>query len=174
MGRRTSWLWWMPSPIQHRSHNTKSESKDSYKIPGWQVVLYLWNFSLNPWQSEENFWQPYNRALVQIIQNTTIHPTPYNPHRILLVKIFMTHCKMYWKYCQKHQGPISPNILSTLVFAYNATPHSTTGYQPYQVIFSYKAPTPCDNLLGLKQYNNIESVSKNSWVQGAIWSGTDY
>ena len=65
----------------------------------------------------------------------------------------------------KDQKPNWPEHLSTLVFTYNATPHSTTGYQPYQLMFGRKAPMPCDNWLGLTQYNNSESNSKNSWVQ---------
>ena len=65
----------------------------------------------------------------------------------------------------KDQKPNWPEHLSTLVFVYNATLHSTTGYQPYQLMFGCKAPMPCDNWLGLTQYNNSESISKNSWVQ---------
>ena len=69
------------------------------------------------------------------------------------------------KMLSKDQKPNWPEHLSPLVFAYNVTPHSTTGYQPYQVMFGHKAPMPCDNWLGLTQYNNGKSISKNSWVQ---------
>ena len=65
----------------------------------------------------------------------------------------------------KDKKPNWPEHLNTLVFAYNVTPHSTTGYQPYQLMFGHKAPMPCDNWLGLTQYNNSESVSKTSSVQ---------
>ena len=54
--------------------------------------------------------------------------------------------------------------LPTLTFAYNATPHSTTGYQPYELMFGRKAPTPCDNWLRLRQYNDNKSISKVVWV----------
>ena len=47
---------------------------------------------------------------------------------------------------QKHNWPI---YLPSLVYAYNATPPSTTGFQPYKLIFGCKAPMPCDNWLGL-------------------------
>ena len=43
--------------------------------------------------------------------------------------------------------------LPLLVFAYNVTPHSTTGFQPYQLMLGHKAPSPCDNWLGLGEYN---------------------
>ena len=49
-------------------------------------------------------------------------------------------------------------------FAYNATPHLTTGYQPYKLMFGRKAPAPCDNWLGLRQYNDDKSISKVVWV----------
>ena len=51
------------------------------------------------------------------------------------------------------------------MFVYNATPHSTTGYQPYQLMFGHKAQTPCDNWLGLSQYDCSKSVSKDLWIQ---------
>ena len=34
--------------------------------------------------------------------------------------------------------------LPSLVFAYNATLHDTTGYQPYELMFGCKAPTICN------------------------------
>ena len=65
----------------------------------------------------------------------------------------------------KDQKPNWPKHLNTLVFAYNVTPHSNTGYQPYQLMFGCKAPMPCNNWLGLTQYNNIESISHNPCIQ---------
>ena len=57
-----------------------------------------------------------------------------------------------------------PVHLPSLVFAYNATPHSTTGFLPYQLMFGCKAPAPCDNWLGLREYEDNCSVSKTEWV----------
>ena len=54
--------------------------------------------------------------------------------------------------------------MPALTFAYNATPHLTTGYQPYELMFGRKAPAPCDNWLGLRQYNDDKSISKVVWV----------
>ena len=64
----------------------------------------------------------------------------------------------------KEQKGDWPAHLPTLTFAYNATPHSTTGYQPYELMFGRKAPAPCDNWLGLRQYNDDKSISKVIWV----------
>ena len=65
----------------------------------------------------------------------------------------------------KSQKPNWPAHLNALVFVYNATPNSITGLQPYQLMFGHKAQTPCDNWLGLNNYDSDESVSKSSWLQ---------
>ena len=70
-----------------------------------------------------------------------------------------------------------PAHLSALVFAYNAMPHSTTGYQPYQLMFGCKAQTPGNNWLGLFQYDCSESISKASWVQQQyelVWAANQW
>ena len=64
----------------------------------------------------------------------------------------------------KEQKADWPIHLPSLVFTYNATPHSMTGFQPYQLMFGRKAPAPCDNWLGLGKYDNQKSVSKTQWV----------
>ena len=57
-----------------------------------------------------------------------------------------------------------PSHLPALVFAYNATPHASTGYQPYQLMFGHHAPAPCDNWLGLCAYNDNRSITRIDWV----------
>ena len=57
-----------------------------------------------------------------------------------------------------------PSHLPTLVFAYNATPHASTGYQPYQLMFGHRALAPCDNWLGLRAYNDDKSMTRIDWV----------
>ena len=54
--------------------------------------------------------------------------------------------------------------LPSLIFVYNAMPHSTTGYQPYELMFGHKAPTICDVWLGLADYNDNSLQSKCEWV----------
>ena len=41
---------------------------------------------------------------------------------------------------------------------------STTGYQPFKLMFGRKVSAPCDNWLGLRQYNDDKSISKVVWV----------
>ena len=57
-----------------------------------------------------------------------------------------------------------PLYVPSLVFAYNATPHSITGNQPYELMFGQKAPTICDAWLGLAQYNDQASANKCAWL----------
>ena len=94
-------------------------------------------------------------------QSTT---TPYNPcgnapmerlnHTLIgLVKSLSNEQKSNW---QLH--------LQSLVFAYNAMPHDTTGYQPYELMFGHKAPTICNAWLGLANYNDNFLQSKSAWV----------
>ena len=64
----------------------------------------------------------------------------------------------------QEQKPNWPTYLPSLVFAYNAAPHSTTGYQPYKLMFGRKAPTPYNNWLGLKNYQLASFKSKTAWL----------
>ena len=57
-----------------------------------------------------------------------------------------------------------PSHLPTLVFAYNATPHASTGYQRYQLMFGCRAPAPCDSWLGLHEYNDNKLITRIDWV----------
>ena len=68
------------------------------------------------------------------------------------------------KTLDKEQKGNWPLHLSSLVFAYNAMPHSVTGYQPYKLMFGSKAPTVCDAWLRLAQYNDQYLQSKGTWV----------
>ena len=43
--------------------------------------------------------------------------------------------------------------------------NSTTGLQPYQLLFVCKAQTPCDNWLGLNNHDSSESGCQSLWVQ---------
>ena len=44
------------------------------------------------------------------------------------------------------------------------TPHSTTGFQPYELMFGCKAPMPCDTWLRLDQYQEGPLVGKAAWL----------
>ena len=90
--------------------------------------------------------------------------SPYNPRGNSQCERFNRTMFGLLKTLTKEQKGNWPAHLPTLTFAYNATQHSTTGYQPYELMFGQKAPAPCDNWLGLRQYNDDKSISKVVWV----------
>ena len=96
-----------------------------------------------------------------IRQSTT---TPYNPRGNSQCKRFNRTLFSLMHSLDKVQKPYWPNYLSALVFSYNATPHSMTGYQPYELMFGRKAPMPCDNWLGLGNYKSAEFKTKTGWL----------
>ena len=76
----------------------------------------------------------------------------------------------------KEQKSNRPLHLPLLVFAYNAMPHSTTGYQPYELMFGCKAPTIHDAWLGLANYNeNFWKTSVHALINNMnsslLWTG---
>ena len=90
--------------------------------------------------------------------------SPYNPRGNSQCERFNRTMFGLLKTLTKEQKGDWPSHLPVLTFAYNATPHLTTGYQPYELMFGRKAPAPCDNWLGLRQYNEDKSISKVVWV----------
>ena len=69
-----------------------------------------------------------------------------------------------------------PLHLPSLAFAYNATPHSTTSHQPYELMFGCKALTICDAWLRMANYNDNFSQGKcarsiNSMNSSLLWPG---
>ena len=95
---------------------------------------------------EQSFTSPYNPRSNAFCEH-------FNRTLFGLLKTLKSEEKAYW-----------PSHLPALVFAYNATPHTSTGYQPYQLMFGRRAPAPCDNWLGLRAYNDDESITHIDWV----------
>ena len=89
---------------------------------------------------------------------------PYNPCGNSQCEQF--NCTLFglMQTLTSEQKPNWPTYLPSLVFAYNATPHASTGIQPYELMFRCKAPMPCDNWLGLKNYKPDSFKSKTVWL----------
>ena len=54
------------------------------------------------------------------------------------------------------------------MYAYNATPHASTGFQPYELMFGRKALMPCEDWLGLNNYKPESFRSKTVWLNQQI------
>ena len=94
-------------------------------------------------------------------QSTTM---PYNPCGNASTERLNHTLIGLLKSLPKEQKSNWPLHLPSLVFAYNAMPHDTTGYEPYEFMFGCKAPIMCDSWLGLANYNDNFLQSKCTWV----------
>ena len=100
-------------------------------------------------------------AMYGVEQSTTM---PYNPCGNAPMERLNHTLIGLLKSLSKEQKNNWPLHLPSLVFAYNAMPHDTTGYQPYELMFGHKTPTICDACLGLANYNDNFLQSKCPWV----------
>ena len=100
-------------------------------------------------------------AMYGVEQSTTM---PYNPCGNAPMERLNCTLIGLLKSLPKEQKSNWPLHLPSLVFAYNAMPHDTTGYQPYELMFGCKAPTMCNSWLGLGNYNDNFMQSKCTWV----------
>ena len=103
----------------------------------------------------------YLYAIYRVEQSTTM---PYNQCGNAPTKRLNHTLIGLFKSLPKEQKSNWPLHLPLLVFAYNATLHDTTGYQPYELMFGHKAPTICDAWLGLGIYNDNFLQCKCAWV----------
>ena len=104
-------------------------------------------------------------SMYGIHQTTT---TPYNPRGNSQCERFNRTLFGLLKTLSKEQKSDWPQYLPALVFAYNATPHGVTKFQPYELMFGRKAPVPCDHWLGLSQYNDLKSSNKVVWLDNQL------
>ena len=58
-----------------------------------------------------------------------------------------------------------PNHIGELVFAYNATPHSTTGLSPHYLLFGVEPRLPVDNQLLVDKQDDVD-VDLEEWLRG--------
>ena len=90
--------------------------------------------------------------------------SPYNPRGNAFCESFNHTLFGLLKTLKAKEKADRPSHLPVLVFAYNTTLHASTGYQSYQLMFGHCTPAPCDNWLGLHEYNNDKSITRIDWV----------
>ena len=90
---------------------------------------------------------------------------PYNPRVNAICKCFNQTLFGLMRTLSEEQKPNWPIYVPSLVYAYNSTPHASTGFQPYKLMFGCKAPMPCNDWLGLAQYKSNNFKSKTVWLK---------
>ena len=81
--------------------------------------------------------------------------TPYNLCGSFTCEMLNHSLTDLLKALPKEQKSNWPLHLTLLVFAYNVMPHSTSGYQSYELMFGNKTPTICDVWLRMANYMTI-------------------
>ena len=104
------------------------------------------------------------KALCKMYSVEQSFTSPYNPRGNAFCEHFNQTLFGLLKTLKAEEKADWPSHLPALVFAYNATPHTSTSYQPYQLMFGHHALAPCDNWLGLHAYNDNKSITRIDWV----------
>ena len=145
------------------TNNQKSLTVMKILVEKWFSIFGI------PTQIHSNQGRSFDNKIIShlckmygIHQSTT---TPYNLHTAMLSVNDFNHTLFgLMKTLDSEQKPNWPVYLPSLVFAYNATPHVSTGFQPYELMFGCKAPMPCNNWLGLNNYKPDSFKSKTIWL----------
>ena len=85
----------------------------------------------------------------------------YNPHRISTSKWFNCLIQDLLKTLIQGAENELALYLPSLIVAYNATTHSSTRFQPYELTFCCKVTTVCYGWLGLANYNDQFPIVKH-------------
>ena len=131
------------------------------------VDKWFYIYGITPQTHSDQGWCFYNQimkhlyGLYGIEQSTT---TPYNQCGNAQCEQFNHTMMDLLMSLSKEQKDNWPLHLPSLVFAYNAMPHSTTEQQPYELMFGCKTPTICNVWLRLADYDDNYLQSKCEWV----------
>ena len=100
-------------------------------------------FGVPAWIHSDQGWSFDNEIISHLCkmygirQSTTM---PYNPRGNAMCKRFNRTLFGLMRTLTKEQKPNWPTYVPSLVYAYNSTPHASTGFQPYELMFGHKAP----------------------------------
>ena len=97
-------------------------------------------------------------SMYNIKQSTT---TPYDLNENSICERFNHTLLGLLQTLLKEQKANWPLHIPSLVFTYNAMPHSITGFR---LMFGHNAPTVCYAWLGLAHYNGQASTNKCAWL----------
>ena len=111
-----------------------------------------------------NFESKLIQELCKVYGITKSHTTPYHPEGNGQCERFNRTLHDRLRTLPPDQKRKWPEHIPELVYAYNCTPHSSTGYSPHYLFFGREPVLPVDHLLGLAASPSADSPQVEEWI----------
>ncbi|KAI8512048.1 hypothetical protein Bbelb_111480 [Branchiostoma belcheri] len=112
-----------------------------------------------------NFQSETIRELCKLYGSAKISTTPYHPEGNGQCERFNRTLLDMLGTLESDQKRHWTDYIFELVHAYNNSPHSSTGYSPYYLMFGRNARLPIDLALGIEPEDGEGEPSPDGWVQ---------
>ena len=111
-----------------------------------------------------NFEGDLMKQLCQLYHIEKSRTTPYHPEGNGQCERFNRTLHDLLRSLPPEQKRRWPHALPQILFAYNTTPHASTGHSPFELMFGQKVRLPVDFLLGLAE-EELDPVCTHDWLK---------